>query len=97
VICARIFASEIVPLRANWSAVELAELARRPGDTDVSDQIQRQYFTSSSSGDVITSHGLIGHFGGNESPLGKQIGWNVPPPVVFEDPARAFEELTARP
>ena len=93
----QLFASEIVPLKAHWSAAELAELARRPGDPDVSDRIEHQYSGSKGWGNGFTRNTLIGDFGGDESPLGHRIGWNVPPPVVFDDPARAFEELTTQP
>lgn len=91
-----IFSSEILPLRENWSAAEITEMARRPGEKVITDRKDQQYNIAMGWNDGQSSYHIIGEFGGPASLL----GFSRTPDesaVRFEDPAKAVDELTRLP
>jgi len=91
-----IFRNEILSLRENWSVAEITEMARRPGEKVITDRKDQQYSSSRGWSDGHSSYQIIGEFGGPMSLLGvsRTPGESA---VRFEDPAKAFDELTRLP
>ncbi len=98
--------SEILPMRNEWNAIELAELIRKPGEklaTGTGDATA-MFNTSSGSGwgtdeDDSYREETVGPFGGYNSPLNPhadpfQMGASV---TRIADPAKAFDELAKQP
>lgn len=98
--------SEILPMRNEWNAIELADLIRKPGEKLAAGtgDATAMFLTSSGSGwgadeDDSIREETVGPFGGFNSPLNphadpSQMGAAV---VLITDPAQAFNELAKQP